>query len=132
MWELCVSRNRRVLRPGLPNVVDDTPPPIVRRLNWRAVAVPATLALAIGAALIGLQLTRTNRLGGEATHQINQLVEDGRADMALRHLGRYLENFPDAREMRFLEARLRADRDPGNNVDSLNRVARLHELLLTR
>lgn len=93
-------------------------------------AALSILILALGAGLIGLQLTRTSRLGGEAIQQIEQLVEGKQTDLALRHLGRYLENFPDDREMLFLQASLMADRASG--VDALDRVSRMHRQLLFR
>lgn len=88
------------------------------------------LALTLGAGAIALQLTRTSRLGGEATQQIEQLIEDGQVALALRHLGRYLQNFPDDQEMLFLQARLRAERI--SSFDDLERVAGMHQRLLTQ
>lgn len=88
------------------------------------------LVLALGSGAIALQLTRNSRLGSEATEQIEQLIEDGQVGLALRHLGRYLESFPNDQEMLFLQARLQSERISGFN--DVKRVAGMHQRLVTQ
>ncbi|QDV39624.1 tetratricopeptide repeat protein [Tautonia plasticadhaerens] len=98
------------------------------RFNWRAAAALAILALALGGSALALHLTQPGRVGAAARRQIEQLVEAGRPELALRHLGRYLQQQPDDADMLFLQARLLAEQ--AADVPTLERAGRLHDRLI--
>jgi tetratricopeptide (TPR) repeat protein len=108
--------------------VSETPTATTWRLNWRAAATLAILGLILGVSALALQLTRPDRVGEEARRQIEQLVEANRPDLALRHLGRYLEQQPEDADMLFLQARLLAEQ--ATDIPTLERAGLLHDRLL--
>jgi tetratricopeptide (TPR) repeat protein len=108
--------------------VSETPTTTTWRLNWRAVATLAILGLILGVSALALRLIRPDRVGKEARRQIEQLVEARQPELALRHLGRYLDEQPDDADMLFLQARLLAEQ--AADIPALERAGLLHDRLL--
>ncbi|CAN5851887.1 hypothetical protein BH23PLA1_BH23PLA1_02290 [soil metagenome] len=76
------------------------------RLNWKAlVATTAVIGLLIlgGVLLSGF---RGDRVRGAVLEQVRDLEQEGKPDLALRHINRYLETRPDDIAVLELQARL--------------------------
>ena len=108
--------------------MSNSKPPTTHRLNLKAIVGLTILAVSLGAGALVLNLARPDQVRKTATKQIENLVENGRSDVALRHLDRYLQRYPDDEEMLFLQARLLSSGVSG--VAQIEQVARMHDRLL--
>ena len=101
---------------------------ITRRFNWKAPAALLVLVAVGGLAVFGWRLARPSGVRDEANAQVQQLIEEGHPDQALRHLNEYLDQHPDDPPLQLLQARLTAEQ--ADSGPRLEQAARMHRRLL--
>jgi len=88
----------------------------------------AGTAFVAAAGWMAFEWFKPHRYSSAVREQVAQLVEADRDDLALRHLGQYLDEHPDDVPMLHLQARLMAERVSSEN--QMLAAARVHERLL--